>query len=95
VTQYLKPPPGNPIVQLLAALGAIVGLVVSFILGFFALAIIAGFVLVGMLVIGIRVAWMKRRLEREMKVQATVEQPTESGETLDAEFEVISRTQDR
>jgi len=94
VTQYLKPPPGNPIVQLLAALGAIVGLVASFILGFFALAIIAGVVLVGMLVIGVRVAWMKRRLEREMQHHETAGQPTQSGEALDAEFEVISRQRD-
>ncbi len=94
MTHYLKPPPGNPLIQLLAAIGAIAGLVVSFILGFFALAIIAGVVFVGMLVVGIRVALLRRRWSRQVQREDTVQPDSRSGETLDAEFEVISRDRD-
>ena len=78
--------------QLLAAIGAIAGLVVSFILGFVALAVIAGVVLVGMVVVGIRVAWLRRRWSR-YEQEARAKQAPPGGETLDAEFEVISRDQ--
>jgi hypothetical protein len=91
VTQYLKPPPGNPVIQLLAAIGAVAGLVISFILGFFAVAIIAGVALLGMLVVGIRIAWLRRRWRRHLQETDVPEQPAAGGATLDAEYEVISR----
>ena len=91
MTQYLKPPPGNPLVQLLAAVGAVAGLVISFILGFFVLAIIAGVVIVGVIIVGIRMAWLRRRWRQNIQETDTVQQAPENGETLEAEFEVISR----
>ncbi len=91
MTQYLKPPAGNPVLQLLAAIGAAAGLVISFILGFFALAIIAGVVLIGMLVVGIRVAWLRRHWRKHMQQADTSDHAPASGETLDAEYKVVSR----
>jgi len=91
VTHYLKPPTGNPVIQLLAAIGAAAGLVISFILGFFALAIVAGFVVVGMLVVGIRVAWLRRRWRMHLQNIDTAPAAPTRGETLDAEYKVVSR----
>jgi predicted lipid-binding transport protein (Tim44 family) len=91
VTRYLKPPNANSVIQVLAALGAAIGLVVSFVLGLFALAIVAGVILLLALVLGIRVAWLRRKWRQQAAEMGKTEPPTGSGETLEAEFEVISR----
>ncbi len=99
--QYqIGPPPMNPLSRLLAAIAGALVLVGAFTFGFFILVAAVAFGLVAWLVIWLRVWWIKRKLGATGGASpldfgqppGDDRQRPGSGEVIDAEYEVVSRT---
>jgi len=99
--QYqLGPPPMNPLSRLLAAIVGAVVVVGAFMFGFFILLAAVAFGLIAWLVIWLRVWWIKRKLAASGKASpldfgappGRAGQDAQSGEVIDAEYEVVSRS---
>ena len=63
---HLNPPPQGPLARLVASVIAVFVLVGAVMLGMVAFLIIAGVALVAGIVIWLRVAWIKRRLKKQV-----------------------------
>ncbi|MDX2417276.1 MAG: hypothetical protein QNK19_07435 [Xanthomonadales bacterium] len=88
---YISPPPQNPLTRILTAIIAVFALVGFLMLGMVALLVVAGVGLVAGLVLWVRVAWVKRRLQKSgVDFSSVPGEHTESGDVIDAEYTVIS-----
>lgn len=93
---YLSPPPQNPLTRIIAAIIALFVLVGSFMIGIAALLVVASVGIVLAIAIWIRVAWIKRRLKKEgVHFGMDTKEPVRSGQVIDAEYTVVSETEDR
>ncbi len=99
--QYqIGPPPMNPLSRLLAAIVGALVIVGAFMFGFFILIAAVAFGLIAWLVIWVRVWWIKRKLgatgdsaPRDFgRPSGANREGSGSGDVIDAEYEVVSRT---
>jgi len=84
---YISPPPQNPLARMLALIIAVFAMAGAFMIGMVAFMVVAGVGLISGLAIWLRVAWIKRKLG---KSNTHPQQPTASGEVLEAEYTVVS-----
>jgi hypothetical protein len=92
---YISPPPQSPLSRIIAAIIAVFALVGSFVIGIAAFAVIATVAVVAGIAIWLRVAWIKRRLQKSgMGPGARSDVPPGSGQVIDAEYTVISSSED-
>lgn len=92
MTYYISPPPQNPLARIIAAIVAVFTLAGAFMLGFAALLIVAIIGLVAGIAIWLRVAWIKRQLQKSgvdlNSMMDAAQKP--SGDVIDAEYTVVS-----
>ena len=90
----------NPLSRLLAAIVGALVIVGAFMFGFFILVAAIAFGLIAWLVIWVRVWWVKRKLAASGEASPPGFEPppgsrppgSRSGEVIDAEYEVVSRS---
>lgn len=88
---YISPPPQNPLARIMAAIVAVLSLAGFLMLGMVAFLVVAGVGLVAGLVLWLRVAWIKRRLQKSgVDFSPVSGKQRESGDVIDAEYTVIS-----
>ena len=93
---YINPPPQNPLSRIIAAIIAVFALVGSLMIGFAALVVVAGVGLVAAIIIWLRISWIKRRLQKNgFNPAAGNDFSQQSGRVIDAEYTVISKTDDQ
>ncbi|MCP4045516.1 MAG: hypothetical protein GY732_05950 [Gammaproteobacteria bacterium] len=96
MTQYISPPPQNPLTKIIAAVIAAFVLIGAFMIGIAALVVVACVGLVVGIAIWLRVAWIKRRLRKSGVVfDAPVDMSREPGQVIDAEYTVVSDKKDQ
>ncbi len=96
MTQYINPPPQNPLTKIIAAVIATFVLIGSFMIGIAALMVVACIGLVVGIAIWLRVAWIKRHLRKSGVVfDAPVDMSREPGQVIDAEYTVVSDKKDQ
>lgn len=92
---YISPPPQSPLSRLIAAVVAVFALIVSFMIGMAALLVVGGIVIVAGIAIWLRVAWIKRRLQKSgVDLGANRAAGEKSGNVIDAEYTVVSDSED-
>ena len=92
--QYISPPPQNPLTKIIAAVIAAFALVGSFMIGIAALLVVACVGLVVGIAIWLRIVWLKRRFRKSGVVfGAPVDMSREPGQVIDAEYTVVSDTE--
>jgi len=96
---YISPPPRNPLTGIVTGIVAVLIMTGVFMLGFFALviALVVGSVVA--LGIYIRIWWAKRQMIKQGIDPASLDpfsghRPPAKDDSLEAEYEVISKTQD-
>jgi hypothetical protein len=93
---YINPPPQNPLSRFITAIIALFVLAGAFMIGMVALLVVAGIGLIAGIAIWLRVAWIKRRLRKSgVDLGVNVDISRQSGQVIDAEYTVISETQDQ
>jgi len=93
---YISPPPQSPLTRIITAIIAAFVLVGAFMIGMVALLVVAGVGAIAGLAIWIRVAWIKRKLRKSgVDLNPKMDTPRESGHVIDAEYTVISDSQDQ
>jgi len=97
---YISPPPQSPLSRIIAAIIAVFALIGTFIIGFAAFLVMAGVALVAGIAIWLRIAWIRRRLQKSGRQKsgdrqgAPADAQNGSGQVIDAEYTVISSTED-
>lgn len=92
---YISPPPPNLLTRILATVVAVVSIVAFVMVGMVALVVVVGVGLIAAVAIWLRVAWIKRRMQKSgIDLGVKVETPRESGQVIDAEYTVISEQPD-
>jgi predicted lipid-binding transport protein (Tim44 family) len=99
VRYYLSPPPLNPVARILAGLLAVAALVGAFFFGLIILAVAVGLGVVAWLVLTVRVWWLRRRFragrgDGEKPAGHATAGGVRKPDVIDAEYEVISRSED-
>ena len=88
---YISPPPQSPLTRIFATIIAVFALVGSLMLGMVALLVVAGVGLIAGLALWLRVAWIKRRLQKSgVDFNADPQTQRQSGDVIDAEYTVVS-----
>lgn len=98
---YISPPPQSPLTRLIASIVAVFVLVGSLMLGMVALLVVGGVVLIAGIAIWLRVAWIKRRLQKngfnlggDLGAGSNTTESS-SGHVIDAEYTVVSDSKDQ
>lgn len=92
--QYINPPPQNPLTKIIAAVIATFVLIGTFMIGIAALVVVACVGLVVGVAIWLRIAWIKRKFRKSgVTFDAPVDMSGEPGQVIDAEYTVISDTE--
>ena len=97
---YISPPPQNPLSRIIAVIIGTLVLVGSFMIGIFALLVVAGVGLIAGIAIWLRVIWIKHKLRKSgVDPSATInpsrpDQPGDSGQVLEAEYTVVSKREE-
>jgi membrane protein implicated in regulation of membrane protease activity len=92
---HLNPPPQGPLARLVAGIIAAFVLIGAVMLGMVAFLVIAGLALLAGVVIWLRVAWIKRRLNRQGVNLQGDETRDNSGHVIDAEYTIVEDPGDR
>ena len=88
---YISPPPQNPLARIFTAIIAVLALVGSLMLGMVALLVVVGVGLIAALALWLRVAWIKRRLQKNgVDFGKPTQSQPQSGDVIDAEYTVVS-----
>jgi hypothetical protein len=87
-------PAGNPIANVLVVIAGALVIGASIVLGFFAFVALSGIVLVSAAIIGIRVWWLKRKMERGMGDGGAQRTPGAPGGVIEGEFKVVDKDHD-
>tara|TARA_R110002096_G_scaffold22547_8_gene72311 strand:- start:11770 stop:12066 length:297 start_codon:yes stop_codon:yes gene_type:complete len=82
-------PAGNPIANIFVIIVGVLAIAASLVLGFFAFVIIGSLILVMASVIGIRVWWLKRKLQRRRGPHEQAARKTAPG-VIEGEFRVVA-----
>lgn len=92
---YISPPPQSPLARIITAIIAVFVLAGTFLIGMAALLVVAVLGLIAGIGIWLRVAWIKRRLQKSgVNLDINTAIPPASGHVIDAEYTVISEQQD-
>jgi hypothetical protein len=96
---YISPPPRNPLSSILAGIVGVVIMIGAFMLGFIAIVVALSIGLLIWVGIYVRVWWAKRQMIKQGIDPASLNPfagntTTSQSDSLDAEYEVISKTQD-
>jgi hypothetical protein len=91
---YISPPPQGPLARIVASIVAVVLLVGAVTFGLIAFVVIAVLVALAGIVIGLRVWWLKRRLEKEGFRPPERPQPQPTGQVIDGEYTVVEEPRD-
>jgi predicted lipid-binding transport protein (Tim44 family) len=96
---YISPPPRGPIGSILAGIIGMLIMIGAFMLGFIAIVVALAIGLLIWFGIYVRIWWAKRQMIKQGVDPASLnpfaDKPASSqGESLEAEYEVISKTQD-
>ena len=81
-------PAGNPIANALVVIVGALAIGASIVLGFFAFVVLGSILLVLGAIIGLRVWWFNRRLNREMQ-RAGTPNDTNTGGVIEGEYTVV------
>lgn len=93
---YISPPSQGPLTRIITAIIAAFVLVGAFMIGMVALLMVAGVGLIAGIAIWLRVAWIKRKLRKGgVDLNLNADTPRASGHVIDAEYTVISDSQDQ
>lgn len=93
---YISPPPQNPLTRVITTIIAVFAIVGAFMIGFAALIVVVVVGLVAGIALWLRVAWIKRRLRKEgIDLGVGVKNQANSGHVIDAEYTVISDSEDQ
>ena len=88
---YISPPPQNPLTRIITAIIAVFVLVGSVMIGMVALLVVAGVGLIAGLALWVRIAWVKRQLQKNgVDFSAGTPPRAEAGNVIDAEYTVVS-----
>lgn len=87
-------PAGNPIANVLVVIAGALVIGASIILGFFAFVALSGIVLVTAAVVGIRVWWLKRKIQRGQPAGNTGQRPESPSGVIEGEYRVVSKDRD-
>jgi predicted lipid-binding transport protein (Tim44 family) len=87
-------PAGNPIANALVVVAGALVVGASIVLGFFAFVALSGIVLVSAAVIGIRVWWLKRKIERGQSQTGAQHQHRAPGGVIEGEYKVVDKDRD-
>lgn len=96
---YISPPPRNPVTSIIAGILGALLLVGAFMLGFVVLLVVAGLGLLVWLVVLVRIKWAQHRLRKQGfeppdTPGASAYRPESKGDTLEAEYTVVSKERD-
>lgn len=96
---YISPPPQSPLTRIVAGIIAVFVLIGTFAIGMVAFLVVAGIGLVAGIALWLRISWIKHRLRKSgVDLGAGVEIPRQSGQqsgrVIDAEYTVVSDTQE-
>lgn len=87
-------PAGNPIANVLVVIAGTLVIGLSIVLGFFAFVALSAIVLVAAAVIGVRVWWFKRKLQKDSPAgSASAEQSSVHG-VIEGEFHEVRKDRD-
>lgn len=93
---YINPPPQNLLTRIITAIIAVFVLIGSFMIGMAALLVVAGIGLIAGFAIWLRVIWIRRQLRKSgVDLGAGVDISRGSGHVIDAEYSVISSSEER
>ena len=87
-------PAGNPIANVLVVIAGALVIGASIVLGFFAFVALSGIVLVSAAIIGVRVWWLKRKMERSTGGQSAQRPPGAPGGVIEGEYKVVDKDRD-
>jgi predicted lipid-binding transport protein (Tim44 family) len=87
-------PAGNPIANILVIIAGTLVIGASIVLGFFAFIALSAVVLVAAAIIGVRVWWLKRKIQQghEPKSDSGRQQPPAG--VIEGEYKVVSKDRD-
>jgi predicted lipid-binding transport protein (Tim44 family) len=88
-------PAGNPIANVLVVIAGAFVIGASIVLGFFAFIALSAIVLVSAAIIGIRVWWLKRKMERGEVPQGAQRPPQAPGGVIEGEYKVVDKDSDQ
>ena len=87
-------PAGNPIANVLVVIAGVLAIGVSIVLGFFAFVALSAIVLVTAAIIGVRVWWFKRKLQKGSSAgSASTEGSTVHG-VIEGEYHEVQKDRD-
>jgi predicted lipid-binding transport protein (Tim44 family) len=87
-------PAGNPIANALVVIAGTLIIGASIVLGFFALIALCGIVLIAAAVIGIRVWWLKRKMQPGSPFRDVDRSRRPPTDVIEGEFKVVSKDHD-
>ena len=87
-------PAGNPIANVLVIIAGALAIGASIVLCFFAFVALSGIILVTAAVIGIRVWWFKRKLQKGSPANEGNRRPTSPAGVIEGEYRVVSKDHD-
>jgi hypothetical protein len=96
---YISPPPQSPLTRIIAGIIAVFVLIGTFTIGMVAFLVVAGIGLIAGIALWLRISWIKHRLRKSgvdmgAGAGAGVNIPRQSGHVIDAEYTVVSDTQE-
>jgi hypothetical protein len=98
MTQYISPPPMNPLSRLLAGILAVLALAAAFFFGFVVLLIFVGAGLIGWLALWVRARWLGRRSGGAGHPKAPLggadPRATRRGDVIEGEYTVVAGDED-
>lgn len=103
---YISPPPQNPLARIVAGIIAVLTLAGAFMIGIFALLVVAGVGLIAGIAIWLRVLWFKRQLRKSgvdlgaglgaaMGADQAARTGQMDGQVIEAEYTVVSEQEDK
>jgi hypothetical protein len=87
-------PAGNPIANVLVVIAGALVIGASIVLGFFAFVALSGIVLVTAAIVGIRVWWLKRKIQRGQPVGSPGRSQHAPGGVIEGEYKVVDKDHD-
>ena len=87
-------PAGNPIANVLVVIAGALVIGASIVLGFFAFVALSGIVLVTAAIVGIRVWWLKRKIQQGQPVGSPDRSQHAPGGVIEGEYKVVDKDQD-
>jgi predicted lipid-binding transport protein (Tim44 family) len=87
-------PAGNPIANVLVIIAGMLVIGASIVLGFFAFIALSGVVLVAAAIIGVRVWWLKRKIQKGQAANGAGQKHQPTSGVIEGEYQVVSKDRD-